>query len=108
MVMVMLPIGERDLEPCDPVADLNALDKPECGQGVEDAIDAGDTDLATGGADSVEDLLRRAAASLIGEVVDNRAAGAALPQPRVAKAVEGMFTPGGDHCHIQMIPILSM
>jgi hypothetical protein len=78
-MMVMVPsVGEDALVAGDAVADLHALDEAERRERVEHPVDARDTGLAPGAANTVEDLLGRAAAVLLAEVLDHRPAGAAL------------------------------
>ena len=95
MVMMVLAIRKRDLEARNPIPDLDALDEPQLGQGVEDAIDARDPDLATRGLDAVEDLLRRSAAPLLAQVVEDRSACAPVAEAGAAKTLERMLGPEG-------------
>jgi zinc transport system substrate-binding protein len=101
MVMMMLPVGQRHLEACDPIPDLHALDEPELGQRVENAVDARDSDLAARSLHAVEDLLCRTAAPLLSQMVDDGSARAAVPETGTAKSVERVLSPAGGRvtCH---------
>src|SRR5688500_12484559 len=93
--MVMVMLAARRLEPRDPVADVDALDEPQCRQRLERAVDARDADGAAGGADPVVDLLRRQAAALLVEELHHGAPGAAPAQPGRAEAGKRMVGPAG-------------
>jgi len=93
-VMVVMRVRMCRLEPCDAVADVDALHEPELDERLERPVHACDTGRPASGVDPVVDLLRRAAAVLDGEKLDDRAPGAAAPEPRCAKALECMFRPG--------------
>ena len=92
VVMVLVLAAER-LEPRDPVADVDALDEPQVGERVERPVDACDADRTTLRDDAVVDLLRRAAAILPFEEVDDRAASAAATQTRVPQGGHRVLRP---------------
>ena len=89
----MMVVGPRRLEPRDPVARVHALDEAELGERVERPVDACDADGAPVGRDPVVDLLGRAAAVLVVEELDDRAARAAATETRRAEPVECPETP---------------
>ncbi len=82
------------LEAGDPVAELDPLHEPELDELIERAVDARDPDPAAFVADAVEDLLRRAAARLRAEVLDDGPARPAVAQPFRLKLVERARAPG--------------
>ena len=93
-VMVVLPVQVRRLEAGDPVTELDPLHEAELDELLERAIDARDPDAATLAADAVEDLLRRAAARLRAEVLDNGPSRASVAKPFRLEAVERAGAPG--------------
>ncbi len=92
-VVVMVIVGARRLEPGDPVACVHALNEAELGERVERPIDACDADGAAVGRDPVVNLLRRPAAVLAVEKLDDGAARAAATEARSAEPVERPETP---------------
>ena len=76
---MMTAVGVHRLVPGDPRAEVDALHEALRGQQVEHAVDARDPDPATGRPQPVEDLLRGQAAVLLGEELDHRAPGTAVP-----------------------------
>ena len=70
-VVVMIASGVRALVAGNAVADVDPLDESEVGEVVEHAVDARDPDAPSLGADPVMDLLRRPAALLSADVLDN-------------------------------------
>ena len=87
-VMVVVRIRVHRLEPCDPVADVDALHEPELDERLERPVHACDTGRPTGRVDAVVDLLRRPAAVLPGEVLDDGPSRAAAAQAGGAEPVE--------------------
>ena len=92
-VMVVVCIGVRGLEPGDPVADVDALHEPQLGERLERPVHACDAGRSTGRVDAVVDLLRRPAAVLRGEVLDDGASRAAAAQTGGAEPFERPFGP---------------
>jgi zinc transport system substrate-binding protein len=96
-VVVVIASGVSGLVAGDAVADVDPLDEAEVGEAVEHAVDARDPDAPALGADPVMDLLRRAAAGLAAEVLDDAPPGAAAAVSRRPQRGQGMLTPGGRH-----------
>ncbi len=92
-VVVVLASGLRALEPRDAVAEVHPLREPELVEPLQRAVDAGDADLAPGGADSVVDLLRRETAVLVAEELDDEPARATAAAARLAKPRESALAP---------------
>ena len=80
-VMVVLAARLRRLEAREPLAEVDPVDELELGELVERAVDARDADAAAFRAEAVQDLLRRHAARLAGEVRDHRLACRARAAP---------------------------
>jgi hypothetical protein len=80
-VVVVLTSGQDRLVPGAAVAEVDTLDESHLVQEVERAIDAGEADGRPGSAKPLGDLLRRQAAALLGEQLDDCAAGAAGAVP---------------------------
>ena len=93
VVMVVVTVAARRLEARDAVADVDPLDEPQGGERLERPVDARDADGAAGGADAVVDLLRREAAPLLVEELDDRPAGAPAAEPGGAEAGERVVGP---------------
>ena len=93
-MMVVVSARVRRLEACDAVAQVDSLHEVELDESVERAVDARDTDLAAAVADPVVDLLRRAAARVQRELVDNRPPCTAASKPGVAELGERGLGPG--------------
>ena len=102
-VVMVVVIGPGGLEAGDAVARFDALDEAELGEGVEGAIDARHAGGAAGGGDPVVDLLRRATAVLLPEVLDHRASRPAATEPCRTELVESEVPP---RLHLQTIAIL--
>jgi len=82
-VMVMLAVGVNELETGTAFAHLEPLDEPCARQNVQSPIHAGDPDPFAAATQLIEDLLRRQAAVLLAEQLDDgrpRAAGS-IPVP---------------------------
>ena len=94
-VMMMLAVDMRRLEAGDPVAQLDPLDELQLDELVERAVDAGDPDRPAVGANPVEDLLRRAAAGLLAQMLDHTPAGTPVAEPLRLQVVERQGAPGG-------------
>ena len=87
-VMVVVGVGVRRLEPCDPVADVDALHEPQLGERLERPVHARNAGHSAARVDAVVDLLRRPAAVLLREVLDDGASRTAATQPRGAEPFE--------------------
>ena len=94
-VVVMIASGVRGLVAGDAVADVDPLDEAEVGEAVEHAVDARDPDAPSLGADPVMDLLRRAAAGLAAEVLDDAPR---APPPRYPAGAQR-----GEACSLQAV-----
>lgn len=69
--VVVVILGGRALEASAPLADLYALHHPQLGEQVERSVDAREADAPVLTAEAVEDLLRRQAALLSREEIDD-------------------------------------
>ena len=85
-MVVVMPVHAGRLESRDPVTRVDALHQVQLGEGVECAVDTRDAHGVARRRDPVVDLLRRPAASLDVEELDDRA-------PRAPPA-----GPGGADC----------
>lgn len=85
-VVMVAVVAAEGLVARDAVADVDPLDEPQLRERVERPVDARYPDRAARSRDPVVDLLRRAAAVLRGEVVDDGPAGTA---PAKARGTEG-------------------
>ena len=94
MVMV-LAVDVCRLEAGDSVPELDALDELQFDELVERPVDAGNPDRPAVGANPIEDLLRRATARLVAEMLDHGPPGAAVPQAPGLEAVERGNAPAG-------------
>jgi hypothetical protein len=86
-VVVMLAAGIGSLETRYAVAEIDPLDEAELVEAVERAVDAREPDARARGANAVVEVLRRDAAVLLSEELDDRAPRAAVtaalrPHPR--------------------------
>ena len=97
VMVVVAGVGVGGLEPCDAVAEIDALHESELDQGVERAVHARDADLAATVTNAVVDLLGRAAACVQRELVDDRTARAAATQTGIAKSGERSLGPSRRH-----------
>jgi hypothetical protein len=79
VVVMVHAVRERRLEPCDAVADVDTLHEAELVERLQHAVNARDPDATATRTDAVEDLLRRLAARLSGEVLDHCAPSATTP-----------------------------
>src|SRR5262249_49512002 len=103
-MVVVLAGREGGLVPRRAGADVDPLHEPAFGELLEHAIDGGDYDpAAAAGAQPVEDLLRRQAAGLPAEELDDGAACATAAALRLERG-ERLLAPGGhalDHSENQ-------
>ena len=107
MVMV-LPVQVGRLEAGDAVTDLDPLHEVEIDELFERPIHARDPNAATLTADAVEDLLRRTAAGLGTEMLDNGPPRASVAQPIRLEAADRARAPGRvGIVHVVMISILT-
>ena len=83
-VMMMVAAGTRGLEARHAVAEIDALDEAEPVEPFECPIDARDSHAWPCGAEAVMDFLRRQAAPLSAEQLDDRAPGAPAAPARLA------------------------
>jgi len=93
-VMVVLAAHMGGFEAGDTVTELDTLDEVELDELLEGAIDARYPDAATLASDTVEDLLRRAAAGLHAEVLDNGPSRSSVAKPFRLEARERAGAPG--------------
>jgi hypothetical protein len=93
-VMVVPVARVRGLEAGDPVAELDPLGKPELDELVESAIDARNPDAPAPVLDAVVDLLRRAAAGLRAQMLDDGSAGSSVTESSRLQIVECAGAPG--------------
>ena len=90
---MVIAVRRRRLEARDPVARVNALHQPKVDEGLERAVDRGDTDGPTRPAEAVVNLLCAEAAVLPSEQLDHCAAGAATAIARIGEREEGVLCP---------------
>jgi hypothetical protein len=90
---MMLAAGQCRFEAGAAAAEIDSVEEAEVGELLERAVDAGDADGATVGADSVEDFLGGEAAVLGGEVSDDRIARAARSRAGAAEFGVRVFVP---------------
>src|SRR5262245_36075380 len=105
----MLAVGERGLVARDAVTDVDPLYEPMLRERVEHPVDARDPYPPARGADTVEDLLRRLAARLRAEVLDDRPSRPAAAEAGVAQPGQRVVAPGCGctrRGHTAMIAIL--
>src|SRR5829696_5701926 len=95
-VMVVVAAGVGGLEAGRP-GDVDAVHEAELGEGVERAVDAGQTHRTAAVAQAVVDLLRAEAAGLAPEQLEHLAAGAAGAVPGTRELLTGVVGPGGGH-----------
>jgi hypothetical protein len=70
-MVVMVALSVRGLEARHAVAEVDSLEKAELVEAFEGAVHARDPDLGTLGANAVVDLLRRQAAALASQEIDD-------------------------------------
>ena len=92
-VVVVIAVGMRRLIASDAVADVDPLHEAQVGELVDGTVDARDPDAAAGRPDAVEDLLRRQAAALPPEVLDDGEPGPSLAQAGPSQPVERLVRP---------------
>ena len=93
---MVIPVGVRGFESGDSVPELDPLYEIELDELVERTVDARNPDPSALDTDAVEDLLRRVAARLRPEVLDDRATGGtAVAKAPCLQAVERMCAPAG-------------
>ena len=102
-VVVVLAARQHRLVASDAGAELDPLQEALLGQEVEDAVDARDPDGSAVAPELVEDLLRRQAAVLSSEQLDDRAPRDAVPVAAAAERSERALGP----VHPKMIPALT-
>jgi hypothetical protein len=78
-MVMMIAAGVGRLEARDSVAEVDPLDEPQVGHAVERAVDARNPDPSAARADAIVDLVRREAAVLLAEGLDDQS-------PRTAAA----------------------
>jgi hypothetical protein len=83
-VMVVVAPGTRGLEARDAVAEVDALDETEAVEPLERSVHTRDSDAWSGRAEAIMDFLRRQAAPLSAEQLDDRAPGAPAAPARLA------------------------
>jgi hypothetical protein len=83
-VMVVVAAGKRGLEARHAVPEIDALDESETVESLERAVDARDPDAWPCRPEAVMDFLRRQAAPLPAEQLDDRAPGAPAAPARLA------------------------
>jgi zinc transport system substrate-binding protein len=98
-VVVVLSTGERRLEAGHAAPEVDAVHEAELCELLEDAVDTRDPDLAAVRAEAVEDLLRRHAAVLPLEVLDDGVSRAACPCAGAAKLASHMVAPARGRVH---------
>jgi zinc transport system substrate-binding protein len=91
-VVMVIAACVRRLEACDAVTEIDPLHESERVHSVERPVDARDPDAAAARTHSVVDLLRREAAVLLTEELDDQPTRAAAPAGRTAQ-----FPKGGVH-----------
>ena len=97
-MVVMVAARVRRLEARDSVSQVDALDEAQVGHAVERAVDARDPDPSAARADAIVDLVRREAAVLLAEQLDDDAASASASAARFAEACErGLRPEHGDN-----------
>jgi len=97
-VVMMIAAGVGRLEARDPVSEVDSLDEPQVGHALERAVDACDPDPSATRADAIVDLVRREAAVLLAEELDDDAASTSASAAGVAEAFERDLCPGhGDN-----------
>ena len=84
-VVMVIAARVRGLEAGDAVAEIDALHESERVHPVERAVDARDPDAAATSSQAVMDLLRREAAVLLAEKLDDEPTRAAAPSGRTAQ-----------------------
>jgi len=82
-VVMMIAAGVCGLEARDSVAEVDSLDESQVGHAVERAVDARNPDPSPTRADAIVDLVRREAAVLLPEQLDDDAASAPAASARV-------------------------
>jgi hypothetical protein len=93
-VVVMLTAGMSGLETCDPVAEVDPVHEAKVRELVEHPVDARDANRAALGTQPVEELLRRDAAVLGGEVRDHGLTRPARSRSGATELVPRMLLPG--------------
>ena len=83
-VMVVVPAGTRGLEARHAVAEIDALDEAEAVEPLERSVHTRDSDARSSRAEAVMDFLRRQAAPLSAEQLDDRPPGAPAAPARLA------------------------
>lgn len=97
-VVMMVAAGVGRLEARDAVSEVDALDESQVGHAVERAVDARNPDSTAARADAIVELVRREAAVLLAEELDDDAASASASPARLAEACERGLRPGhGDN-----------
>lgn len=104
-VVVVLAARQGGLEAGYAAPEVQALNKAEADQQVEDAVHARDADAAVVGAQLVEDLLCGAAAFLVGERIDDRLTGAAGPVAGPAHRCRRMLGPPFRGCRVVVVRV---
>ena len=97
-MVMMIAAGVGRLEARDSVSEVDSLDEAQVGHAVERAVDARNPDPSAARADAIVDLVRREAAVLLAEELDDDAASASAATARLAQACERDLRPGhGDN-----------
>ena len=105
-MMVVLTVRLHRLEVGDASAELDALHESHCGKLVEHAVDARDPHGPARDPRAVEDLLRRQAARLAAEQLDDCGPGPAAAKPRLPESLVCVADPAWARIHLLMIAIL--
>src|SRR5476649_261864 len=92
-MVVMLPTRMHRLVAGGARAEVDPLEQALLGQELEDAVDARDSDLPAFGPKLVEDLLRRQAAVLSSEQLDDGPPGDTVSVPAAAERMERLLRP---------------
>ena len=92
MVMMVAARVSR-LEARDSISEVDSLDETQVGHAVERAVDARDPDPSAAHADAIVDLLRREAAVLLAEELDDDAASTPAAPARLSQPGERRVRP---------------
>jgi hypothetical protein len=96
-VVMMIAPRKRRLVPRSLVTHVHALDKAEVGEEIEHAVDARDSHRPSGTPSSFVDLLRRRAAALPAQQLDDGRTGSAATEPALVEDGEGVLGPGHEY-----------
>ena len=93
-MVMMIAAGVGRLEARDSVSEVDSLDETQVGHAVERAVDARNPDPSAARADAIVDLVRREAAVLLAEELDDDAASASASTARLSQPEECGVRPG--------------